>query len=87
MGLNVNLLTLDNVLTLIIIHLQSGCRVKDVHSGCGNTYNRVFRVNFQDFNEGCVCFTVVVLTEVDKGPGKQTHTVITLTNSTNIYTT
>lgn len=48
-------------------------------SECASTYNRVFRVNFQDFNEGCVCFSVVVLTEVDKGPGK---TIIAPRNST-----
>lgn len=33
------------------------------------TYNRIFWVNFQDLTKGCVCFTVVVLTEGDKGPG------------------
>lgn len=38
------------------------------------TYHWVFRVNFQHLGEGCVCFSVVILTEVDKGPGKHTNT-------------
>lgn len=51
------------------------CQQYVCYSAVG-TYNRVFWVNFQDFSERCMCFSIVVLTEVDKGPGKQTHTHI-----------
>lgn len=31
-----------------------------------DTYHRVLGVNLQDFSEGRMCFSIVVLTEVDK---------------------
>lgn len=68
-----------------IMQWDSCSRGSDVvwdHSGTRPyTYHRVLWVDFQDLNEGCVCFYVAVLTEVDKSPGKHTHTQLKSGNS------